>query len=106
MEPSFQPCLRSSDSLVGTAEGAVVKARTFRRLLESQKAASDLVKGLRGVPWNTDGELEEEWTKLRVGVPDLPVPRTALPTTVNTEETARHVYIRRHVELKKFGFTP
>eukprot|EP00971_Amphidinium_carterae_P128190 2539542-Amphidinium_carterae.1 len=34
------PCLRSSDSLVGTAECAVVKARTFRRLPESQKAAA------------------------------------------------------------------
>eukprot|EP00971_Amphidinium_carterae_P131544 2604942-Amphidinium_carterae.1 len=36
------PCLRSSDSLLGTLDGTVVKARTFRRLLESQKAAADL----------------------------------------------------------------
>eukprot|EP00971_Amphidinium_carterae_P267534 5306972-Amphidinium_carterae.1 len=52
------PCLRSSDSLLGTLDGTVVKARTFRRLPDSQKSAADLVKGLRGVPWKTDGELE------------------------------------------------
>eukprot|EP00971_Amphidinium_carterae_P302634 6013359-Amphidinium_carterae.1 len=48
------PCLRTSDSLVG-----VVKARTFRRLPESQKGAAEIVKGLRGVPWRPDGALEE-----------------------------------------------
>eukprot|EP00971_Amphidinium_carterae_P082421 1629626-Amphidinium_carterae.1 len=71
-----------------------MNARTFRRLPESQKAAA--VKGLRGVPWQLDGKLEEELTILRVGVPDLPVPRTALPSTVSEDTAARHVYIRRH----------
>eukprot|EP00971_Amphidinium_carterae_P197662 3922976-Amphidinium_carterae.1 len=36
-----------------------------RRLLESQKVAAETVKGVRGVPWKPDGDLEEEWTKLR-----------------------------------------
>eukprot|EP00971_Amphidinium_carterae_P285985 5678422-Amphidinium_carterae.1 len=53
------PCLRTSDSLVGTSDGTVVKARSFRRLPDSQKAAAELVKGLRGVPWKLDGNLEE-----------------------------------------------
>eukprot|EP00971_Amphidinium_carterae_P102767 2034289-Amphidinium_carterae.1 len=53
------PSLRSSDSLVGCADGTVVKARSFRRLPDSQKAAPELVKGLRGVPWRLDGNLEE-----------------------------------------------
>eukprot|EP00971_Amphidinium_carterae_P205752 4083186-Amphidinium_carterae.1 len=48
------PCLRTSDSLVGAADGTVVKTRTFRRLPESQKAAAGTVKGLRGVPWRPD----------------------------------------------------
>eukprot|EP00971_Amphidinium_carterae_P009039 178571-Amphidinium_carterae.1 len=52
-------CLRTSDSLVGTTEGTVLKARTFKRLPESQKAAAVTVKGLRGVPWKPDGDLEE-----------------------------------------------
>eukprot|EP00971_Amphidinium_carterae_P339187 6476834-Amphidinium_carterae.1 len=101
------PCLRTSDSLVGTTEGTVVKARTFRRLPESQKAAAETVKRLRGVPWKPDGDLEEEWTRLRVAVPDLLVPKTELPQRVVDDIAARHVYIRRHVELrlKKFGFT-
>eukprot|EP00971_Amphidinium_carterae_P063739 1261640-Amphidinium_carterae.1 len=50
------PCLRTSDSLVSTTEGTVVKARTFKRLPESQNAAAETVKGLRGVPWKPDGE--------------------------------------------------
>eukprot|EP00971_Amphidinium_carterae_P196387 3896575-Amphidinium_carterae.1 len=33
--------------------------RSFRRLPDSQKAAPELVKRLRGVPWKLDGNLEE-----------------------------------------------
>eukprot|EP00971_Amphidinium_carterae_P034586 681121-Amphidinium_carterae.1 len=63
-----------------------------------------MVKGLRGVPWRPDGALEEQWAKLRVAFPDVLVPRTELPRPVVDDIVARRVYIRRHVELKKFGF--
>eukprot|EP00971_Amphidinium_carterae_P351081 6491901-Amphidinium_carterae.1 len=93
------PCSRTSDSLVGTTEGTVVKARSFRRLPETQKAAAEMVKS---VPWRPDGDLEEEWTRLRVAVPDVLVPREQLPPAVVDDIAARHVYIRRNVELKKY----
>eukprot|EP00971_Amphidinium_carterae_P001125 22129-Amphidinium_carterae.1 len=64
--------------MVGTTDGTVVKARSFNRLPESQKAAGEMAKRLR-------------------------VAATSGP--VVDDIVARHVYIRHNVELKKFGYT-
>eukprot|EP00971_Amphidinium_carterae_P039882 782766-Amphidinium_carterae.2 len=83
------------------------ESKVVRRLPESQKGAAEIVKSLRGVPWRPDGNVEEEWAwlRVRVAVPNTVVSREQLPPPVVDDIAARHVYIRRNVELKKFGFT-
>ena len=53
---------RSDEVVIGTGDG-VVKARTIKRLDGVQRADSNLLKTMRGLPWepvpaNVDGEIE------------------------------------------------
>eukprot|EP00971_Amphidinium_carterae_P259645 5152045-Amphidinium_carterae.1 len=99
------PCLNKNESYVGTKEGAIISVRSFKRLPPGQKASGALVKGLRGIPWRPGGDVEHEWAKLNVQLPVAVVPREQLPPPAMAEAIARNVYIRRSVELQKFGYT-
>ena len=94
----------SDNAWIGTTDGAVVKARTFKRLAPGQDFDGALLDNVKGVPWKPvpegarvpkvylDGSTE-------VDEKDLP------PKTPGLRETSAHrVHIRRAVELRKYGF--
>jgi hypothetical protein len=96
--------------VVGTPEG-VRKVNCIRRLPAIQSADRELVLSIKGYPWaHTEGAEDQEpgemptmeATEPIVAEEDLP---PKLPGTRAAEALPRKVYIRREVELKKYGFT-
>jgi len=87
----------------------VEKARAIKLLDKGQNADRDLFERERGTPWqldpsvNTPGRLQEPRAHAGPVAADA-----ALPTTRTEAELAqmtKRVYIRREVELAKYGFS-
>ena len=95
---------RSSELLVATPAG-VVRTRSVRRRAPDERGSKKLLDGVRGTPWqpvpgavaDCDGSFPTVIYAQPVTQPGAPVP--VLPPT------ARQVYLRRNVELRKFGYT-
>ncbi|CAK0843605.1 unnamed protein product [Prorocentrum cordatum] len=97
------PTLRTGEVYIGTELGAL-RARTFQRLTVEQRADKDLLNSLAGKPWApvpTDVEVDE------------------VPVAIETERRCqrrsrlwadlwrpRAVYIRKDVEIAKYGLSP
>ena len=97
----------SDECFVGTADG-VVKARTIRRLAPDARADADLLGKLAGVPWKpVPSAPESDSIPVAIRLDARPVvPASELPSEpTHAESLARGLYIRREVELEKFGYT-
>ncbi len=103
---------RSNMLLVGTPEG-VKKVNCVKRLGVTQAKDPELAKAIKGYPWATESGVEGHAvdpgdanvivaTEPIVPEEELP-PRLAQPR--EAEGVPRRIYIRREVELKKYGFT-
>ena len=101
---------RSNMVLVGTPNG-VVKVNCIKRLPMNQARDPELLKSIRGYPWRlTPGDVQNEPGEVPAMVASEPVvPEDELPPRLPREREAevapRRVYIRRNVELRKYGFT-
>ena len=101
---------RSNMVLVGTPNG-VVKVNCIKRLPMNQAKDPELLKSIRGYPWRlTPGDVQNEPGEVPTMVASEPVvPEDELPPRLPREREAevapRRVYIRRNVELRKYGFT-
>ena len=90
--------------LVGTPNG-VVKVNCIKRLPMNQAKDPELLKKIRGYPWRlTPGDVQNEPGEVPAMVASEPVV-PGLPRGREAEVAARRVYIRRNVELRKYGFT-
>ena len=101
---------RSNMVVVGTLNG-VVKVNCIKRLPMNQAKDPELLKSIRGYPWRlTPGDVQNEPGEVPTVVASEPfVPEDELPPRLPREREAevapRRVYIRRNVELRKYGFT-
>ena len=102
---------RSDEVVIGTIE-RVVKARTVHLMLVVQRGDAAYAKSIRGVPWQPNPADAAEGEPLGmaqariVSVPMVAVEnRLAIPVTDPGDYKARRFYIRREVELAKYGFS-
>ena len=100
-----------SEVVIGTTE-RVVKARTVHRMLVGQRGDAAYAKSIRGVPWQPNPAEAAEGEPLGmaqariVSVPMVAVEnRPAIPVMEPRDYKARRFYIRREVELAKYGFS-
>ena len=100
-----------SDEILVATENGVLKARTAKRLSPEDGRDGPLVNRVVGLPWRAVPSMQEEGddtipaAAVRIEA-DKVVPEGDLPEKVEEKEPqARRVYIRRHTELKKYGFT-
>ena len=94
---------RSSLYLVGTKEG-VHRARTIKRMIITERADADLLNTFIGVPWMLQpGAIAMQPTIIyaepEVEASELP------PIPERAAARPRQVYLRKHVELKRHGYT-
>ncbi|CAK0865658.1 unnamed protein product, partial [Prorocentrum cordatum] len=97
---------KSSEMLVGY-DGSVVRARSIRRRPPSQRADAALLRSIRGAPWMPTPDKPEN-VRIPTVIDEPPVdPAAQQPRVVPEQVPAepRSVYIRRNVELAKYGFT-
>ncbi|CAK0853831.1 unnamed protein product [Prorocentrum cordatum] len=97
---------KSSEMLVGY-DGRVVRARSIRRRPPSQRADAAPLLSIRGAPWMPTPDTPEN-VRIPTVIDEPPVdPAAQQPRVVPERVPAepRNVYIRRNVELAKYGFT-
>ena len=89
-----------------------MKARTVHRMLVGQRGDAAYEKSIRGVPWQPDPADAAFGVPLgmaqarSVSVPMVAVKnRSAIPVMEPRDHKARRFYIRREVELAKYGFS-
>ena len=94
---------RFDEVVIGTTE-RVVKARTVHRMPVGQRGDAAYTKSIRGVPWQPN---PAEAAQARIiSVPMVAVEhRPAVPVMELRDYKARRFYIRREVELAKYGFS-
>ena len=100
---------RSDEVVIGHEDGSVIKARSIKRLPACQRSHAELVKNLKGLPWKP--QPNEEGNEIKVLIPsESRVPENELPPVQRIargpDTVKKQVYIRRDVELAKYGFTP
>ena len=102
---------RSDEVVIGTTE-RVVKARIAHRMLVEQRGDAAYAKSIRGVPWQPNPAEAAEGEPLGiaqariVSVPIVAVEnRPAVPVMEPRDYKAHRIYIRREVELAKYGFS-
>ena len=102
---------RSDEVVIGTAE-RVVKARIVHRMPAGQRGDAAYAKSIRGVPWQPNPAESAEGEPLGmaqariVSVPMVAVEnRPAVPVMEPRDYNVRRFYIRREVELAKYGFS-
>jgi hypothetical protein len=103
---------RTDEIYVGTTKG-IVRARSFKRLPTSAQTDKALFCQVKGLTWNPvpgDPESSEAPPANVKVVADAVVPDVQLPPVIgprnNAPQQARRVYIRREVELVRYGYTP
>ncbi|CAK0865359.1 unnamed protein product, partial [Prorocentrum cordatum] len=118
------PSLRTDEVYIGTELGAL-RARTFKRLTVEQRADKDLLNSLVGKPWApvpTDMAVDEVPVAIEirapvpapvapVGGPLAPIPEAEdrpprAPRVGRPPAGPRAVYIRKDVEIAKYGISP
>ena len=103
---------RSNMVLIGTPQG-VVKVNCMKALPPAQAKDPELVKSITGYPWHlrdgTDGGLIDPGDAPVMVASEPQVPDAELPGPVQPPSEAlnvpRQVYIRRDVELTRYGHT-
>ena len=114
----FMPMEKPKDKLVSCSvlwtvvigtTARVVKDRTVHRMPVRQRGDAAYAKSIRGVPWQpspAEGELLGMAQSRIVSVPTVAVEnRPAVPVMEARDFKARLFYIRREVELAKYGFS-
>ena len=100
---------RSNEYLIGTPEG-VVKSSNAKRLTKADARDPELFVSIRAQPWKLSDSAEtgERHDDVPVRLSVIPrVPVTELPRAARGPEAEpRRVYIRRNVELDRYGYTP
>ena len=95
----------STEVLIGTTEG-VVRAFTFKRLIESQRWDGELVKNMKGAPKHPDPNIPGLHAPMRVHVrAEGPFAEIEQMQTSRAVETHRSVYLKKG-DFEKFGYTP
>ena len=101
---------RSDEVLVGTREG-VFKARTLKRLDGVQRRDADLLKSLRGVPWQTvpggdAGDVAEAVRRPPVHIAAEPLvgPDELPPPVTGKALVRRNLYVKKE-DIEKYGQT-
>ena len=106
----FGQALRMDESLIGTQNG-VVRARTLRRLPEGDRQDRELLLSVKGSIWKpVPADETQEEAPARIFLPAPVVVAASLPDSLPPRVSAapgepRRVYLRRGVELRKYGFT-
>jgi hypothetical protein len=102
----------SSMAVLAVAKGKVKAARTLRRLPEGDRKDSELfmyIKGSSCKPVPVDETLEEGHARSLLPVPVVMAASSSLTPPLQARRRVpgpqRRVYIRRRVELRKYGFT-
>ena len=102
---------RSDEIFVGTSVG-VFRARSFKRMPLSARVDKTLFSEIKGVPWDpvpgslTEGN-EAPAAAIKI-VADAVVPDAGLPPPVRVvgdPPAPKRVYIRKEVELQRYGYT-
>ena len=94
----------SEIAVVGTPHG-IVYARSIRRVLKEDSGDGMLFNSIRGAPWELQpgaegGVVNRVQLDVQAAIPE----REAPPPTAG-EQLPRRVYIRRSVELARYGYT-
>ena len=94
----------SKVAVVGTPHGTV-SARSIRRVPKEDSGDGMLFNSIRGLPWDLQLGVERQIVNrvqldVRAAVPEAQAP----PPTAG-EQLPRRVYIRRAVELARYGYT-
>ena len=91
---------RTDEVRVGTEQG-IVKARDIKRRPADQRWSIEIIKGIKGVPWNTDGS-GNTGIPVHIDTGTEGIARSA--DSDDLEQAARNLYVTRGL-LKKFGYT-
>ena len=94
----------SQDYAIGTHDG-VVPARAFKPVLGGDAWDRELLLAVKGLPWDR----RRQNVAVRIEIPaSVPLPDGFLPPPLATEGTPvpRRVYIRKDIEIHKYGLTP
>ena len=98
---------RSDELIVGTPAG-VFKARSVKCLSNRDRIAPEYFNSIRGLPWQpVPGEPAYDIpVSLHVSAPSI-APEINLPRPLEPppDPKARRVYIRKNIELLKYGYT-
>lgn len=97
---------RSQELLVATPEG-VYKCRSVKRMTSEERIDRNAFDSIRGAPWQPiPGQaLMDVPVQIRVDIPAV-IPHTALPPPVEVAPpNRRRTYIRRDIELRKYGYS-
>ena len=91
----------ASDYAIGTTDG-VQPARPIEMVLEIDAWDTELLLAVEGFPW--DRRLADPAARIRLLAPEVP-PEHVLPPPVGEPagSRSRRVYIRRDVEIRKYG---
>ena len=85
----------------------VWRCNCIKRVPDNEKSDAELFKSMKGTPWQPRVEDGEREIRARVAVPPL-VPEAELPIVPRNrlpEGMPRRLYIRRNVELERYGFS-
>jgi hypothetical protein len=97
-----------SDEVVIGTEMGVFKARSIKRMEPTLRGNADLLGKIKGSPWDpVPGSIVDSQPDVIVRVvADKVVPEADLPPPVRKPEgVPRRLYIRREVELRRYGYT-
>ena len=94
---------RSDESFIGTPDG-VVKARSVKRLSREERSDAALFNAIRGSPWQPTPGKDSLEVPVRIQLPHV-VDTSSLPPKPVEIARNRAVYIRKPIELQKYGYT-
>ena len=108
-EGVFLSVIEGSNNYYIGVPGKVERAKAIKLLDKGQNADKELFLSVRGLPWqldpsvNTPGRLMEPRAHAGPVVADAALPSES--TEAELVQMARRVYIRREVELAKYGYS-
>ena len=94
----------SERAVIGTPHG-IVFARCVRRVPKDDSEDGMLVNRIQGLPWDLQpGNERERVHRVQLDV-KAAIPEMQAPPPTTGEQLSRRVYIRRAVELAKYGYS-